>query len=62
MRGEVTKQNKKLLHLSYHFSLFLTISLLFKFILWPEEGDFPENLHRVVCVIIINILLNLLCV
>ena len=21
-------------------------------VLWPEEGDFPENLHRVVYVII----------
>ena len=21
-------------------------------VLWPEEGDFPENLHPVVCVII----------
>ena len=20
--------------------------------MWPEEGDFPENMHRVVCVII----------
>ena len=20
--------------------------------LWPEEGDFPENLHHVICVII----------
>ena len=21
-------------------------------VLWPEEGDFPENVHRLVCVII----------
>ena len=42
----------KLFHLSYHFSLFLTLSLLFNVILWPEEQDFPENLHRVVYVLI----------
>ena len=31
--------------------MFLTISLL-SVILWPEEGDFPQNLRRVVYVII----------
>ena len=40
----------KLLHLLYNFSLFLTVLLLFV-VLWPKEGDFPENLHRVVCVV-----------
>ena len=67
MRGEVTyfllllcsvlagrmlaKKKDKLLHLSYHFSLFLTVSLL-SVVLWPKEGDFPESLYRVVYVII----------
>ena len=46
-----TTTKDKLLHLSYHFSLFLTVSLL-SVVLWPEEGDFPESLHRVVYVII----------
>ena len=39
--------------------LFLLLSSLFSpfhcrlsVVLWPEEGDFPENLHRVVYVII----------
>ena len=47
------KKEEKLRHLSYHFSLFLTISLLFV-VLWPKEGDFPENVHGVVYVIIIK--------
>ena len=52
-RGEaLNTTTNKLLHLSCHFSLFLTVSLLLSVVLWPEEGDFPENLHRVVCVII----------
>ena len=51
MKRLKTMKNHKFLHLSYHFSLFLTI-LLLSVILWPEEGDFPENLHRVVYVII----------
>ena len=48
---EHNNNKNKLLHFSYHFSLFLTVSLL-SVVLWPEEGDFHENLHRVVYVII----------
>ena len=48
-----TTTKDKLVYLSYIFcKLFLTVSLLFKCrFSRPEEGDFPENLHRVVYVI-----------
>ena len=34
------------------YEVTFSVSLLFNVVLWPEEGDFPENLHHVVCVII----------
>ena len=46
-----TKKDK-LLHLSYHFSLCLTVSLLFNCHLVAWRRDFPQNLHCVVYVII----------
>ena len=46
MRGEVTYL---LLLLCSSFSPF---HCCLSVVLWPEEGDFPENLHRVVYVII----------
>ena len=73
MSGEVTSlllltehNNKKnisyfashvIFHCSEPFHCCLSV------VLWPEEGDFVENLHRVVYAIInISVLLNLLCV
>ena len=47
---EHNNKKDKLLHLSHHFSLPFHCCL--SVVLWPEEGDFPESLHRVVYVII----------
>ena len=46
------------------FDCFEPFHCCLSLVLWPEEGDFPENLHRVVYVLIklISVLLNLLCV
>ena len=51
------QRNSKLLHLSYHFLKIVFnrfTQCCLSVVLWPEEGDFPENLHSVVYVITIN--------
>ena len=59
-----TTTKKRRFFISHIISLlFLTVSLLLSVVLWPEEGDFPENLHRVVYVLINKrSFWNLLCV
>ena len=49
---EHNNEKDKLLHLSYHFSLFLTFHCCLSVVSWPEEGDSPEISHRIVYVLI----------
>ena len=48
------QQQRKISYFTFHiiFHCFQPFHCCLSVVLWPEEGDFPKNLHRVVCVII----------